>query len=204
MNFDFIKDDSRREQFLLMLFPAAIILAVYSVLFAVPLRQQRSQIEAEYLNQSQNAISTEIAETARQNMVNEKDSLERLTNRVSSSKQQIRELSQGWRSRKSRLETLEKITELMRDYNLSIVSQGSNDSLVVSSYLQDLFQMMDEQSIQEPVEFWPVQVKGAYFEVLEFLSGVNTLATNIIPVSVTMKPETEGSSQKTWTIVFVI
>ena len=45
--------------------------------------------------------------------------------RVSNSKEQIRELSQSWRSRKSRLETMEKITELMRDYNLSIRVQGS-------------------------------------------------------------------------------
>jgi hypothetical protein len=124
--------------------------------------------------------------------------------RVSSSKQQIRELSQGWRSRKSRLETLEKITELMRDYNLSIVSQGGDESVVVSSYLQDLFKMMNDQAALEPVEFWPVEVKGAYFDVLEFLADVDTLAKSIIPVAITMGPEAPGSSQKTWTIVFVI
>ena len=43
MNPDLIKDDSRREKFLLMLFPAALILAVYSVLFAVPMQQQKSE-----------------------------------------------------------------------------------------------------------------------------------------------------------------
>lgn len=204
MSIGSLKDDSNREQFLLMLFPAALILAIYSVMFAVPLRNEQSRIESEYMQASQTGVSEMDAALSRQNMANEKNSLDRLHYRVSTSKQQVRELSQGWRSRKSRLETLEKITELMRDYNLSIVSQGGNGAVVVSSYLQDLFQMMNEQAIQEPVEFWPVEVKGAYFDVLEFLTDVDTLAKSIIPVAVTMKPESEGSSQKTWTIVFVI
>jgi hypothetical protein len=204
MSIGSLKDDSNREQFLLMLFPAALILAIYSVMFAVPLRNEKSRIESEYVRANQTGVTELDAALSRQNMANEKSSLERLHNRVSTSKQQVRELSQGWRSRKSRLETLEKITELMRDYNLSIVSQGGDDGVVVSSYLQDLFQMMNEQAVQEPVEFWPVEVKGAYLDVLEFLTDVDTAAKSIIPVAVTMKPESEGSSQKTWTIVFVI
>lgn len=204
MAIDSLKDDSNREQFLLMLFPAALILAIYSVMFAVPLRQEKSRIDSEYLQANQTGVTETDAAVSRQNLGNEKSSLERLRNRVSTSKQQVRELSQGWRSRKSRLETLEKITELMRDYNLSIVSQGGDDSVVVSSYLQDLFQMMNEQAVQDPVEFWPVEVKGAYYDVLEFLTDVDTLAKSIIPVSVTMKPVSEGSYQKTWIIVFVI
>ncbi len=198
------KDDSKREQFLLMLFPAALILAIYSVLFAVPLRQQRSVVESEYAIATQTGVSADVAESSRLNLSNEKQSLERIRNRVSTSKDQIRDLSQGWRIRKSSLETLEKITELMRDYNLSIVSQGGDESVVVSSYLQNLFEMMNEQAVQDPVEFWPVQVKGAYFDLLEFLTDVDTMAKSIIPVSITMQPESEGSMQKTWTIVFVI
>ena len=204
MKLETIKDNSKREQFLLMLFPAALILAIYSVLFAVPAHSKKAKIEAEYVPQSQSSVSVATAEISKENLSNAQESLERLRNRVSNSKQQIRELSQGWRSRKGRLETLEKITELMRDYNLSIVSQGGKDSVVVSSYLQDLFRMMDEQAAQEPVEFWPVEVKGAYADVLVFLTDVNTLAKSIIPVTITMKPESEGSTQKTWTIVFVI
>jgi hypothetical protein len=196
-------DNSTRERFLLMLFPAALILAIYSVMYALPLRQEKSNIEAEYMQVNQSAVSSTDAALARQHLGSEKDSLERLRNRVSNSKQQIRELSQGWRSRKSRLETLEKITELMRDYNLSIVSQGGEYNVVVSSYLEDLFQMMNEQAVQDPVEFWPVEIKGGYFDVLEFLADVNTMAS-IIPVAITMMPESVGSSQKTWTIVFLI
>lgn len=204
MKLDFLKEDTRREQFLLMLFPAALILAIYSVLFAIPLRGQKSKIEAEYVSQLQSATTNEAADIARRNLVQERDSLERMRKRVSNSKQQVRELSQSWRSRKSRLETLETITELMRDYNLSIVSQGGEESVVVSEYLQALFQMMNEQAVLDPVEFWPVRIKGGYSDVLELLSGVEQFAKSCIPVAITMSPESEGSSQKQWTIVFVI
>ena len=199
-----LKDNSKRERFLLMLFPAALILAVYSVVFAIPLRQQKSKIEAEYTTARQAAVSEEAAQLSKQYLENEKQSLEWLRTRESNSKEQIRELSQSWRSRKSRLETFEKITELMRDYNLSIVSQGGTDSMTVSSYMRDLFEMMNEQAVQEPVEFWPVEVKGAFFDVLKFLTDVNTVSKSIIPVSITMKPDPENKTQKMWTIVFVI
>ncbi|QEG23101.1 hypothetical protein [Mariniblastus fucicola] len=199
-----LKHDSKREQFLLMLFPAALILAIYSVLFAVPLRSQRTKIEANYQQQKLSAVSEETARFSEESLLSEKESLERTRKRVSQSKQRIRELSIGWRSGKSRIDTLEKITELMRDYNLSIVSQGGEDSVVVSTYLKDMFAKMNEQSVGDPVEFWPVEIKGAYFDVLEFLSDVNILAKSIIPVAITMQPESAGGSQRTWTIVFVI
>ncbi|MDA7906164.1 hypothetical protein N9B60_02300 [Mariniblastus sp.] len=199
-----LKDNSKRERFLLMLFPAALILAVYSVVFAIPLRQEKSKIEAEYNTAMQTSVSEDAAQLSKRYLENEKESLERLRTRESNSKEQIRELSQSWRSRKSRLDTFEKITELMRDYNLSIVSQGGTESMTVSSYMRDLFEMMNEQAAQEPVEFWPVEVKGAFFDVLKFLTDVNTVAKSIIPVSITMKPDPENKTQKMWTIVFVI
>ena len=133
--FDFLKDDSKREQFLFTLFPAALILAVYAVMFALPMRNTQSAVQTEYATESAIAISTEMAAASKINLETEKQSLERINKRVASSKQQIRELSQGWRSRKSRLETLEKITELMQDYNLSIVSQGGESGEAVSSCL---------------------------------------------------------------------
>ena len=199
-----LKDNAKRERFLLMLFPAALILAVYSVVFAIPLRQEKSKIEAEYNTAMQTSVSEDAAQLSKRYLENEKESLERLRTRESNSKEQIRELSQSWRSRKSRLDTFEKITELMRDYNLSIVSQGGTESMTVSSYMRDLFEMMNEQAAQEPVEFWPVEVKGAFFDVLKFLTDVNTVAKSIIPVSITMKPDPENKTQKMWTIVFVI
>lgn len=198
-----IKDNSRREQLLLMLFPAALVLAIYSVAFAVPMRQERARIESEYVSEQALAVTPAAAQMSAAHLASEKESLQRVQQRVESAKEKMREMCTGWRSRSSRLETLEKITELMRDYNLSIVSQGSDDSVEVSKYLTELFEKMNAQSVVDPVEFWPVEVKGAYFDMLDFLTDVNLLA-NIIPVSITMKPGVEGSAQQTWTIVFVI
>ncbi|MEL7499458.1 MAG: hypothetical protein AAFN77_17775 [Planctomycetota bacterium] len=198
-----IQENTKREQFLLMLFPAALVLAIYSVVFAVPMRQDHAKLESEFQREESTAVSATDAEFSAQQLATEKESLLKLQNRVTESKLKIRELSTQWRSASSRLETLEKITELMRDYNLSIVSQGSDESVAVSGYLTELFEKMNEQSVLDPVEFWPVEVKGAYFDMLEFLADVNLLAKNSIPISITMQPEAEGSRQLTWTIVFV-
>lgn len=197
-----IKDNSQREQFLLTLFPAALVLAIYSVVFAVPMRQEKSMIESELAREKSTAVSQEQADRSKRQLATEKEGLLKLQNSVSESKQNIRDLSTQWRSRSSRLEQLEKITSLMREYNLSIVSQGSDDTVAVSKYLTDLFDQMNEQSTEDLVEFWPVEVKGAYFDMLEFLTDVNLLAKNSIPISITMTPEEEGGSQLTWTIVF--
>lgn len=198
-----LQENTKREQFLLMLFPAAIVLAIYSIVFAVPLSRELTSVEIEYRREEAKAVSEADAEFSARQLATEKEGLLKLQNRVAASKQDIRDLATQWRSSSSKLETLEKITELMRDYNLSIVSQGSDESVAVSEYLTALFDKMNEQSVLDPVEFWPVEVKGAYFDMLEFLTDVNLLAKNSIPVSITMQPETEGSTQHTWTIVFV-
>ena len=66
-----LKDNSKREQFLLMLFPAALILAVYSVVFAIPLRQEKSKIEAEYKTAMQASVSEDAAQLSKKYLENE-------------------------------------------------------------------------------------------------------------------------------------
>jgi len=193
-----------REWFLLMLFPTAIILAIYSLMFALPLQQENVDVEAEFARQQAVAVSNEVAQKSLESLNNEKAALVRLRKRAQNSKQQIRQLSQSWRNRQSRLETLETITGFMRDNNLSIVSQGQDEGLVVSAYQQDLFRMMNKQFPLDPVEFWNVEVKGAYFEVADFLEAVDGLEKAFIPIAITMKSESENNSAKTWTIVFAI
>ena len=56
--------------------------------------------------------------------------------------------------------------------------------------------MMNEQAVLEPVEFWPVEVKGAYFDVLEFLADVDTLAKSLIPVAITMRPKRQVAHKR--------
>ncbi len=198
------QQNSKREWFLLMLFPTAIILALYSLLFALPLQQENVDIEAEYARQKAAAVSNQVAQKSLESLNNEKAALVRLRKRTQTSKQQIRQLSQSWRNRHSRLETLETITEFMRDNNLSIVSQGKDEGLAVSRYQQELFKMMNRQFPQNPVEYWNVKVKGAYFGVADFLEAVDGLEKAFIPVAITMKSESEDDSAKTWTIVFAI
>ena len=195
---------NQRERFLLTLFPAAIVLAIYSVVFAVPLQRTKNGLEAEYVQINATSISNESADLAGELLADERKSLERLKKKVADSKQQIRELSQSWRSRASRLETLEKISELMRDHNLTIVSQSSEEIATLTVYLRNLFQIMDRQSGDDPVQFWQVKVQGTYFEVSDFLDSVELNAKQIVPIGITMVSDTAGGTRKNWTISFAI
>jgi hypothetical protein len=198
----FARNHSARERILLALFPSAIVLAIYSVFWAVPLQRTKTSLKREFVHQQSVAVSPREALDSMRVLNDEKQILERMRQRVQMSQLQIREMSESWRSRDSRLETLEKISELMEDYNLSIVSQGDREGVIVSGFLGDLFQMMDSQSLRGPIEFWQVRVVGTYIEVADFLAEVNKNAQKIIPVGITMDAETQGSTRKNWTIVF--
>ena len=195
---------NQRERFLLTLFPAAIVLAIYSVVFALPLQRTKATLEAEYVQLNATSVSNESAELASELLASEREGLDRLKKKVADSRQQIREQSQSWRSRASRLETLEKISELMRDHNLTIVSQGSEEIATLTNYLRNLFQIVDRQFPDDPVQFWQVKVQGTYFEVSNFLHAVSSSAKQIIPIGITMVSDPSGGTRKNWTISFAI
>lgn len=201
-----IRDDSKRERFLLVLFPSALILAVYSVMFAFGLQKEHSNSVYQLNETKKKRVDPDAAADAKVKYEREKTRLEELKQRMVDSRQQIRDLSSGWRLKKDRLQNLRHLTEVMDYHDLSIVSQGGESSVVLSSYLQDLFQVMENQGQQDSVQPWPVEVKGRYFNVMAFLAEVTKSPSHMIPVAVTMEPESEGSSSdtKTWTIIFAI
>ncbi len=193
-----------RERILLSIFPSAIVISIYSLLCAAPIQKRNAGLELDLRRTQLTAVTPEAAEVSRKLLVREQDGLERIRKRVGQSKQQMRELSQGWRSPITQMETLERISELMRESNLSIVSQAKGDEAVVSQYNQKLFQLVDKHSPDNPVEFWKVEIKGDYFDVVDFLSAVAEKAQTIVPVGLTMKSDTNDSTRKQWTIVFAI
>ena len=195
---------TERERLLLVLFPTAAILAVYSVVLAVPLQRTKLELETELRHQKSIAVSPSDAQDSFEIVKNNRQSLERLKKRIFKSRQQIRELSQSWRSQESRLETREMISELMRDHELSIVSLGDEENLIVSDYLRGLFEMMDKQSPSDEIKLWQVRIQGSYGQVTSFLKAVHEKANKVVPVGITMKTETPGSPRMNWTIVFAI
>ena len=161
-------------------------------------------LTSELQRQQSIAVSPVAAESTLQLLKNEKQSLEKLELELENSKDQIRELSQSWRAGTSRLETLEKVSALMHDFNLSIVSQGREDETIVSQYIQDLFQLIDKQEPNDPIVFWQVEVTGAYFSIVDFLTAVDEKTKHIVPIGISMDADATDAAKKKWTIVFAI
>ncbi len=203
MNKPFLNHTSR-EKILITLFPAAIVLAVYSVIFAVPMQHNKADLYKQLVYQQGIAVPPIAAENSLLRLKSEKQDLESLEQQLTDAKTQIRELSQSWRAGTSRLGTLEMVSELMRDFNLSIVSQGDDDGTVVSQYVEDLFQLIDQQEPDDPIIFWQVEITGSYFSVVDFLTAVDQQVKHIVPIGLSMQSESSDSSQNSWTIVFAI
>lgn len=199
-----VSKHSRREQFLLAVFPAAIVLAIYSVIFAIPLQSTQSGLVNELRQQESVAVRPATADHALKQLLDEQAHVDRLKNQIDQSSLEIDMLTQSWRDEQSRLETLERISELMRDFDLSIVSQGDESESILSQYTRELFELMDQRNTEDPMVFWQVEVKGTYFSVIEFLTAIDNTAQSIVPIGITMQSDETNASQKTWKIVFAI
>ena len=195
------RQNSKRENFLLGIFPAAIVIAVYSILFVLPTQKDRVRLSADLEKAQSSAVPSSVAEVSRQAAQSERMRLVSLKQSSAQATQQVASLCADWKTANRRLDGLETITTLMRDFNLSILSQGRDDGATVSTYQQDLFRMFNSRNPLDPVELWNVKVNGSYTEVANFLIQIGKSGSDFIPVALTM----EGPSrEKTWSIVFAI
>ncbi len=198
------RDSKSREQFLLVLFPAAILLAVYSVFVAIP-GQQRLRAEQAKLQLTQaQAVTPADAENSLGQLENAQQSLQRMKSSVSSNREQVRALSQAWRRTDNRLATFQLITEKLRYHDLSVVFQGYMTEVDISEYHQKLIELINRQEPEIAVEFWQIELKGSFLNVTEFLESIDGDPLGIIPVAIAMKSSSDPREPKSWTIVFLI
>jgi hypothetical protein len=201
---DLRRESKRREQWLLVLFPAALLLAAYSVLVVIPGQQRLRAQQARLQVAEAQSVSPEEAELSRMRLDSTTTSLQRLKSSIAGNRQRLRELSQDWRRTDSRLATFQLITEMLRYHDLSVVFQGYMPEVEISSYNQDLIEMINRLEPQIAVEYWQIELQGSFLNVTQFLEAINGEQLGIIPVSITMKSGADMSAQKSWTIVFLI
>jgi type II secretory pathway component PulM len=194
---------SKRERFLLMLFPAALILAVYSVFFAVPLQRTFRQRSQEFNTAKLTAISESQAQLSREQLELTRSNLSRLKNTNQANQQKIAELGQSWRNLDNRLDTFQRVTEALHANDISIVLQSESTNPLVSVYIRNLVTIIDRQGPQE-LAFWEVEVEGSYTNMANFLSELSEQNMDIIPLAISMKSASGSSSLKNWKIVFLI
>jgi len=196
---------SRREQRLLDILPAALILAAYSFLIALPM-QQRLQSKIKHLRVSQKtSVDQRAADQSLQQLTTAQMNLERLKERMARDRQKIIERSQSWRKPEDQLQTVHLLTSMLGDYNLSIVSQEFEVNPKLSNYFQEITEVINSYSPQAPpLEFWKIQLEGEYNDVRKFLGTIDIDTMCTFPVAITMTASGLNDGLHKWTILFVV
>jgi hypothetical protein len=192
-----------REQRLLILLPAAMVLVVYSFLIALPKQREYSSKLAELETIRETAVDEMTAKQSEVNLRLARDGLNRMKTRLQKDRSSIADRSQSWRNLESRLETVEAVTELLAIYNLIVVSQDYQEDPTVSEYMKGLFAEIDQTSATE-VKFWQIELQGGYNEIQAFLAAINDEQLKTIPITLNMNATEAKDGQHTWTIIFVV
>ncbi len=198
-------NSNQRERYLLMLFPTALILAIYSVFFAYPYQQaHRAQLRS-FRTAQETATSVAEANSARDQLESSRQSLNRLKSKIQSSQQAIQERGNSWRNLDDRLDTFQQVTEALFAHNLSVVYQGYTIEPTISNYYKNLAAIIDRQLPEQKLEYWEVEVQGTYPDMTKFLMAINDQKMNIIPLTISMKSDSQSTASfKSWKIVFLI
>jgi len=199
------KSFTSREQKLLTILPAALVLVVYSFLIALPKQRAHQSTQRQLETMRTTAVNEAAAEQSEVNLKLARESLNRLKQRTSEDRVSIKDKSQGWRNLDSRLAAVEELTSMMGQYNLSIVSQDYQDEPAVSEYFINLFGEINfESPAAPPVEFWQIEVEGRYNDVQAFLTAIEKDRIKTFPITVNMTASESRNGVHIWTVIFVV
>ncbi len=199
------KSYSSRERVLLAILPATMVLVIYSFLIALPKQRGYQQTLTRLETTRQTAIKEVDALESAANLKAAREAANRLRERLADDRMTIKTQSQQWRNLEARLETVQELTEMMGQYNLSIITQDYQDEPAVSQYLIELFQEIDAESPAiPPVEYWQIEVQGGYNEVQAFLAAIDRERMKTFPITVNMDASDSTNGLHKWTIIFVV
>jgi len=196
---------SRREQRLLDILPAALILVIYSFFFALTKQQKIQEKYVELENTRSTSVDQNAADQAREDLSRAKINLDRLRKRTVSDRLKIKQQSQTWRNPDARLNTVQEITEMLGQYNLSIVSQDYELDPQISEYFRTLTNHINSQSPSAPpIEYWKIELEGGYNDVKSFLAAIDLERMKTFPLTVNMIASDSNDGLHKWTILFVV
>ena len=132
------KRTPRQNGRLMALWPAALLLAGYTVFFAFP-AQKDYLVNRQVLDSIRlGGVDAAAAETAKNNLQLAQHGLQKLNEELTADRYELKMRSQNWRDPDAKLDTVKQVTRLLRQFNLSIVFQDFETEPVLSNYLQEL------------------------------------------------------------------
>ncbi len=195
---------TRREKLLLNLLPAALVLAVYAFLIAIPAQQSYQSNCSKLESVRKEAIDQTAAASSRSSLVSAEAGLARLNEQLRMDRDQVVSLTEFWNSGDARLPTVQKLTTLLQQFNLSIVNQDFKVEPALSGYLQGLESIVEDNSRHGNLEYWQIELAGGYHDMMKFLQEVKTSGLRTFPLVLTMQASESRDGVHTWTLVFVV
>ncbi len=193
-----------REQRLLTVLPAAMVLVVYSFLIALPKQRAYQAKLDEVVAARKVAVDESAKEQSQYSLRQARDKLSRLKSGLAEDRLSIKAKSQSWRNLESPLDTVEAVTGMMAQYNLILVSQDYQDEPTISEYMLKLFTEIDAESMAPAVKYWQIELRGGYNEIQAFLTAVNEEQLKMIPFTFKMDTSESSNGMHTWTIIFAV
>lgn len=196
---------SKREQRLLFLLPSVAVLVVYAFLIALPKQRQLGDLTNTLEATKAQAVSLQVAEQSLQNLSLAREGLERLRTRLTTARSTMKQTSQNWRSPDELLTTIQQLTEMLDQFQLSMLHQGADPEPSISTYIKALTEKINSESPNAPpIQFWKIEVEGSYSDMQSFLSSIELESMKSFPLTLSMALPESGSAVPIWTIIFVV
>jgi hypothetical protein len=190
---------------LLNLMPAAIVLALYAFLLAIPAQRNYRAMRQEFASVQETAVDKEAARQSLKDLQAAEAGVARLNEQIRKDRQQIALLGHQWSNSSDRLSIVQQVTELLQQFNLSILKQEFQEQPPLSDYLQDLERIVIKHAGEnETVEYWRIELSGGYPDMLRFLQQVKISGLRTFPLTLTMQASQTGDGIHTWSVVFVV
>ena len=187
---------------LALLAPIAVILVGYAVFFAIPMQRNLGVMNSRLDTARLTATTLADADSARNHLQQTQDSVQKLNKQLDDDRHAMKTIGQTIRSPDARLETAQLVTEILQQFNLSIVNQTFDSDVAFSLYLTELIERINNLNVDSPLEFWEIEMSGSYSDVTRFLGEVRGSGMRTFPIQLEMSAAVNGEHR--WVIVFVI
>ncbi|HEY5313450.1 MAG TPA: hypothetical protein VIK18_13075 [Pirellulales bacterium] len=194
---------TNREKMLVLVFPAILILGVYSFKlrgFRDRLTGARNSVAA-----AQKSLPAPVAVQTEQRRIGELNrQLADVEKQSGDWEQQWHELqaSRGVDSR-ARIEAIEGLTALLNRNRLALQEGGPADkgeSTRLPKELEEVVKLLAEKKTEVRPQLWRVRFIGRYADVLDALEELQTAEPLVVPVHLQMTNASLATDQRSWTL----
>lgn len=193
----------RREQWLVVLLPAAIVLLVYSLFFFRP--QQRMIEETRTrLEEARRSATTEAElELTRTRLATLQREHSRIGQQIREHRSAVQEILGNFGKNPERFAAMERIDDLLLQHDIVLVSQELIDQQKLSQRQRDVLRDIEQRSDQLRLEYRRLRLEGGYAEVEAFMNQLAHCDPLVLPVSLEAKKSDEKTTLD-WVLVLVI